>query len=82
MRSILTGSDGTVTTRGGAPAIIFVTVAFGRDKSSSEGGNPPASWSDMVVSGVRAVEPAASVRGRELGGRGAEAGARAPAEER
>ena len=33
---------------GGAPAIIFVTVAFGRERSSSEG-IPPVSWSDMVV---------------------------------
>ena len=56
------------------PAIIFVTVAFGRDRSSSEGipPIPPVSWSDMVVSGERAVEreveqSAASVRGRGLG---------------
>lgn len=38
-----------------APAIIFVTVAFGRDRSSSEG-IPPVSWSDMVVSSVCKVE--------------------------
>ena len=47
-----------------APWIIFVTVAFGRERSSSEG-MPPASWSDMAVVWRTA---GACGRGRRRGG--------------
>lgn len=73
-----TGARGEGGRRRHAPCIILVTVAFGSERSSSEG-MPPASWSDMAAVGranvQRVVDMRLCVRGPQRRRVGRRAGA-------